>query len=119
MLLRVINLLHLWQKRKEILHNKEQSLQSSVQQPVHSSVQQPVQSTVQQPVQSTVQQPVQSTIQQPVQSTVWSNDTYAYGVGVLTVLAIGVCVFLTYNTFPKNKKQANEKKRSTKTTSYA
>ena len=68
------------------MHNKELSLQSSI------------------------QQPVQSSVQQPVQSTVWSNDTYAYGIGVLTILTIGVCVFLTYNTFPKNKKQANEKK---------
>ena len=39
-----------------------------------------------------------------------SNDTYVYGVGILAVLAIGVCVFFTYNTFqPKNKKQINEK----------
>ena len=28
-----------------------------------------------------------------------SNDTYDYGVGIL--LAIGVCVFFAYNTFPK------------------
>ena len=34
-----------------------------------------------------------------------SNDTYVYGVGILTVLAIGVCVFFAYNTFPKNKKK--------------
>ena len=49
------------------------------------------------------------------------NDTYVYGVGILAVLAIGVCVFFVYNTFqPKNKKQAIEKKRSaTKMTSYA
>ena len=34
-----------------------------------------------------------------------SNDTYVYGVGMLAVLAIGVCVFFAYNTFqPKNKK---------------
>ena len=38
-----------------------------------------------------------------------SNDTYVHGVGILAVLAIGVCVFFAYNTFPKNKKQANEK----------
>ena len=31
------------------------------------------------------------------------NDTYVYGVGILAVLAIGVCVFFVYNTFqPKN-----------------
>ena len=39
------------------------------------------------------------------------NHTYVYGVGILAVLAISVCVFFTYNTFqPKNKKQVNEKK---------
>ena len=52
------------------------------------------------------------------------NDTYVYGVGMLAVLAIGVCVFFAYNSFPnnsfpynsfpynsfpKNKKLANEK----------
>ena len=37
------------------------------------------------------------------------NDTYVYGAGIIAVLAIGVCVFFAYNTFPKNKKQANEK----------
>ena len=42
-------------------------------------------------------------------TTTRSNDTYVHGVGMLTVLAIGVCVFFPYNTFPKNKKQANEK----------
>ena len=31
------------------------------------------------------------------------NDTYVYGIGILAVLAIGVCVFFVYNTFqPKN-----------------
>ena len=39
----------------------------------------------------------QSTEQSTVQSTVQSNDTYIYGVGILAVLAIGVCVFFTYN----------------------
>ena len=40
-----------------------------------------------------------------------SNDTYVYGVGILAVLAIGVCVFFACNTSQaKNKKQANEKK---------
>ena len=39
-----------------------------------------------------------------------SNDTYVYGVGMLAVLAIGVCVFFAYNTFQsKNKKLVNEK----------
>ena len=43
-------------------------------------------------------------------TTTRSNDTYIYGFGVLAVLAIGVCVFFTYNTFQlKNKKLVNEK----------
>ena len=42
-------------------------------------------------------------------ATTRSNDTYVYGVGIIAVLAIGVCVFFAYNTFPKNKKQANQK----------
>ena len=38
------------------------------------------------------------------------NDTYVYGVGILAVFAIGVCVFFVYNAFqPKNKKLINEK----------
>ena len=42
-------------------------------------------------------------------ATTRSNDTYVYGVGILAVLAIGVCVFFAYNTFqPKNL--MNEKK---------
>ena len=86
----------LMKKRKEeILHNKKQSIQ-----------QQPVQSTQQLSVQSSVL----STEQPSVQSSVQSNDTYIYGVGMLAVLAIGVYVFFAYNTFSKNKKQANEKK---------
>ena len=43
-------------------------------------------------------------------TTTRSNDTYIYGVGMLVVLALGVCVFFAYNTFqPKNKKLVNEK----------
>ena len=38
-----------------------------------------------------------------------SNNAYVYDVGMLAVLAIGVCVFFAYSNFPKNKKQANEK----------
>ena len=72
-------------RKEEILRNKEQSLQSSV------------------------QQPVQSTVQQPVQSTVQSNGTYVYGVGILIILAISVCVFFAYNT-SQAKKQNNEEK---------
>ena len=38
------------------------------------------------------------------------NDTYVYGVGMLAVLAIAVCIFFAYNTFqPKSKKLFNEK----------
>ena len=47
------------------------------------------------------------------------NETYVYGVGMHAVLAIGVCVFFAYNSFPnnsflynsfpKNKRLANEK----------
>ena len=38
------------------------------------------------------------------------NDTYVYGVGILAVLAIGVCVFFTYNASKaKNKKTVTEK----------
>ena len=67
------------------------------------------QSTVQSAEQPSVQSPVQSTEQPPVESTVQSSDTYVYGVGILAVLAIGVCVFFAFNTFPKNKKPVNEK----------
>ena len=53
----------------------------------------------------------QPTEQSTVQSTVQSNGAYVYGIGILAVLAIGICVFFTYNTFqPKNKKLVNEKK---------
>ena len=52
----------------------------------------------------------QPTEQSTVQSNAQSNDTYVYGVGILTVLAIGVCVFFAYNTSQAaNKKQVNEK----------
>ena len=37
------------------------------------------------------------------------NDTYVYGIGIIAVLAIEVCIFFAYNTFqpknPVNKKQ--------------
>ena len=39
-----------------------------------------------------------------------SNDTYVYGVGILAVLAAGVCVFFAYNTFQaKIKKLVNDR----------
>ena len=75
-------------KRKgEILRNKEQST-----------------------VQCTEQCTEQPTEQSTEQSSVKSSDTYVYGVGILAVLVIGACAFFAYNTFSKNKKQANEKK---------
>ena len=38
------------------------------------------------------------------------NDTNVYGVGILAVLAIGICLFFTYNTSQaKNKKIVNKK----------
>ena len=67
-------------RKKEILRNKERPTEQSTQ---------------------------QSTQQPSVNSTVHSNDTYVYGVGMLAVLAIGVCVFFAYNTF--QPKQVNEK----------
>ena len=77
-------------RKEEILHSKEQS-------------------TEQQPVQSSVQSSVQQPVQPALQSTVRSNDTYVYGVGMLAVLAIGVCVFFAYSTFQsKIKKLIND-----------
>ena len=55
------------------------------------------------------QSSVQSTVQPSVQPSVQSSDTYVYGVGIVAVLAIGVCVFFAYNTF-QPKKRINEKK---------
>ena len=38
-----------------------------------------------------------------------TSDTYNYGIGILAVLAIGVCIFFAYNTSQgANKKQFNE-----------
>ena len=60
--------------------------------------------------QSTVQSTEQSSVQSTEQSSVQSNGAYVYGVGILAVLAIGVCVFFAYNTSQaKNKKLVNEK----------
>ena len=43
-----------------------------------------------------------------------SNDTYVYGVGMLAILVISICVFFAYNTFqPKNKKLVNGKQDQT------
>ena len=54
------------------------------------------------------QSSVQSTVQSTEQSSVQSNVAYVYGVGMLAVLAIGVCVFFAYNT--SQAKLVNEKK---------
>ena len=71
----------LMKKRKEEMRNKEQSTE-----------------------QSTVQPSVQPSVQSAVQS------NYVYGVGILAVLAICVCVFFVYNASQaKNKKLVNEK----------
>ena len=57
--------------------------------------------------QSSEQSKKQSSEQPSVQPSVQSNDTYVYGVGILAVLAIGVCVFFTFQS--KNKKLVNKK----------
>ena len=42
--------------------------------------------------------------------TAGSNDTYVYGIGILAVLVIGVCVFFAYNIWQaENKKLVNKK----------
>ena len=70
-------------RKEEILRNKEQST-----------------------VQSTEQSSPKSSVQSSVQSTVQSN--YVYGVRILAVATIGVCVFFAYTTF-QPKKLINEK----------
>ena len=48
-------------------------------------------------------------------ATTRSNDTYVYGIGIVAVLAISVCVcvFFAYNTFqPKFKKLTNDRSTS-------
>ena len=69
-------------RKEEILHNKEQSREQSREQSAEQSTEQPIE---------------QSTVQPTVQPTAQSNDTYIYGVGMLAVLAIDVCVSFTYN----------------------
>ena len=41
-------------------------------------------------------------------TTTRSSDTDVYGVGTLAVLAIGVCVFFTYNTSPAENKKTRQ-----------
>ena len=61
-------------RKEEILHNKEQSTEQS-------------------PVQSTEQSSVQTTVQSTEQPSVQSDGAFVYGVSILAVFAIGVCVF--------------------------
>ena len=68
------------------------------------------QSTVQSTEQSSVQSSVQSTEQPLVHSTVQSNDTYVCGLGMLAVLAIGVCVFFAYNNSQAKKPPVKKNK---------
>ena len=79
-------------RKEEILRSKEQSTKQSTEQSTEQSTASAVKSTVQSTEQSTVQ----------------SNDTFVYGVGMLTVLAIGVYIFFGYNNF-RSKKLVNEK----------
>ena len=58
--------------------------------------------------------PAPSTLPPPTSANSTTNtatsDTYIYGVGILVVFSIGVCVFFAYNTSQSaNKKQVNEK----------
>ena len=97
----------LMKKRKEeILSSKEQStVQSTEQSSVH-----PTKQSVQLTEQYTVQPTEQSTAQSTVQPSAQSNGFYVYNVGILAVLAIGVCVFFAYNIFQaENKEVVNEK----------
>ena len=87
----------LMKKRKEeVLRNKEQGTEQGTEQST-------VQSTVQSKEQSIVQSKEQSAEQGKEQST---SNTYIYGIGMVALLAIGVCVFFAYNTF--RTKQAND-----------
>ena len=65
-------------RKEEILRNKEQSTEQSTEQ-------------------SSAQSSVRSTVQSTEQPSVQSNDSYVYGIGILPVLAIGVCILFTYN----------------------
>ena len=86
-------------RKEEILRSKEQNTEQKIEQSTE-------QGTEQNTEQGTEQGKEQSTEQGKEQQ---SNDTYVYGVGILAVLTIGVCVFFAYNTFPKNKKQDNDR----------
>ena len=56
------------------------------------------------------QSSIQPTVQSTEQSSLQSNGAYVYGVGILAVLVIGVCVFFAYKTSQaENKKLVNKK----------
>ena len=81
----------LMKKRKEeILHNKEQSTEQYKEQPTEKSKEHSME-------QSSAQSSARSTEQSSVRPMAQSNDTYVHGVGMLVVLAIGICVFFKYN----------------------
>ena len=96
-------------------YEKEKRRNIEQQRTVYSTVYRTIFSTateqsVQPTDQSTVQHTEQSTAQSTVQPSAQSNGFYVYGVGILAVLAIGVCVIFAYNTSQAgNKKLANEK----------
>ena len=80
-------------RKEEILHSKEQS-------------------TEEQPVQSSVKSTAQPTVQSTVQPTVRLNDIYVYGVGMLAVLVISVCVIFAYdNSQAKNNKKTTDEEK--------
>ena len=67
-------------------------------------------------VQPTGQSSVQSTEQPSVQLSVQSYGAYIYGVGIVAVLTIGVCVCFTYNKKSSqavNKEQVKEEQQQT------
>ena len=75
-------------RKEEILHNKKQSKEQPDSTTAFLATEQP---------------------------SVQSDDTYVYGIDILAVFAIGVCVFCTYNASQtKNRKTVNEKKQDQK-----
>ena len=101
-------------RKEEILRSKDLSTEQGKEQ---STEQGKEQSTEQGKQESTEQGKQQSTEQGKEQS-VQSNDTYVYGVGILVVLAIDVCVFLYITLSLKIKNEPIKKGSTTKTTSY-
>ena len=90
-------------RKEEILRNKEQSKELQNSPSVQSKEQ--LQNSL------SVQDKEQPSVQSTVQITVQSNNIYVYGVGIIAVLAISVCVFFTYNASQsKNKKTVHGEK---------